>query len=260
MEPARARVASPTLEFEVGSSATTYVNQDSSPRILAIDAGTSSVKALVASRGANGWTLHAKACCEHDAPATGPAGEAEQDPESWWASLVRAVRTLSESTDLGGVAAIALSGQMQSVILVDGDGAPIRPALLYSDTRAAAEAAELESRLGLERLQAETLNWKGAASVLPKLLWLQARPGPTSTASTTTTSSSTATATATATAALTALPVAAARGGGAAGGQSPAPLGARLPLRKARRARGRTRDRRDQREYHRAAARGGPVS
>ena len=29
---------------------------------------------------------------------------------------------------------------------------------------------EIEARLGLQRLRAETLNWKGAASVLPKLL------------------------------------------------------------------------------------------
>jgi len=131
------------------------------------------VKAVVASQSAQGgWLVHAHACSAHDPPDARATGEAEQNPHSWWAALVRAVRTLSEETDLDAVEAIGLSGQMQSVILVDATGAAVRPALLYSDTRATAEAAELEARLGLQRLQAETLNWKGAASVLPKLLWL----------------------------------------------------------------------------------------
>ena len=49
----------------------------------------------------------------------------------------------------------------------------LAPALLYSDSRAAEEAAELEARFGREVLEAKALNWKGAVSVLPKLLWLQ---------------------------------------------------------------------------------------
>ena len=129
--------------------------------ILAIDAGTSSVKAVVASQpdgDGTGWVVHAHACSAHDPPDSRAAGEAEQNPHSWWLALVRAVRTLSEQTDLDAVEAIGLSGQMQSVILVDAAGAVVRPALLYSDTRATAEAAELEARLGLQRLQAETLN------------------------------------------------------------------------------------------------------
>lgn len=47
------------------------------------------------------------------------------------------------------------------------------PALLYCDSRASKEAAELEAQFGKETLHARTLNWKGAVSVLPKLLWLQ---------------------------------------------------------------------------------------
>ena len=47
------------------------------------------------------------------------------------------------------------------------------PALLYSDSRAEKEAAELEQKFGIEVLKARTLNWKGAVSILPKLLWLQ---------------------------------------------------------------------------------------
>ena len=63
---------------------------------------------------------------------------------------------------------------MQSVILIGKDGrTTLGPALLYSDSRAVAEAAELEARYGRAALEGRTLNWKGAVSVLPKLLWLQ---------------------------------------------------------------------------------------
>ena len=125
-------------------------------RILAVDAGTSSVKAVVASRAADGgWVMHAcSAISLEPPPDTGAAGETEQHPHKWWRALVRAVRALSEDTDLNAVEAFGLSGQMQSVILVDSAGGALRPALLYSDTRSTAEAAELEAKLGLDRLQA----------------------------------------------------------------------------------------------------------
>ena len=58
---------------------------------------------------------------------------------------------------------------MQSLVLLDADGTPLRPALLYSDTRATAEAAHLEATIGRERLLADATNWKGAASTLPKV-------------------------------------------------------------------------------------------
>ena len=142
--------------------------------ILSIDAGTSSVKAVLASHSAEtGWVVHAQAVASHDPPTPGASGEMEQDPASWWSSLARAVQSLSSTESLEEVEAIGMSGQMQSVILVDGAGTALRPALLYSDTRAKAEAAELEATLGAARLREETLNWKGPASVLPKLLWLQ---------------------------------------------------------------------------------------
>ena len=99
--------------------------------ILAFDAGTSSVKAVVASQSSQGgWVVHAYACSAHDPPdARGTGCEAEQNPHLWWEALVRAVHMVSEQTDLDVVEAISLSGQMQSVILVDAAGAAVRTTL-----------------------------------------------------------------------------------------------------------------------------------
>ena len=143
--------------------------------ILALDAGTSSVKALLLSPSPNGgWTLHGRAVEPISEPSSIGSGGVEQDPETWWTATIKAARScLAASGKAHEVRAIGLSGQMQSVILCSDDCVAKRAALLYSDARAADEAAQLESTIGRERLLAETANWKGAVSVLPKLLWLQ---------------------------------------------------------------------------------------
>lgn len=90
--------------------------------VIALDAGTSSVKAVLARVDARGCELLSEAVCAH-APPTGHAGVAEQDALSWWASAVSAVNSLQG--DVGCAAALSLSGQMQSVVLVDQQGMPL---------------------------------------------------------------------------------------------------------------------------------------
>ena len=142
--------------------------------LLALDAGTSAVKALLVSPVRGGWKLHARAVRPLREPDSLPGGGVEQSPEEWWQAAVHAAREVIEAVGAAAdVRTVSLSGQMQSVILCSRDAVALRPALLYSDSRASAEATHLEEQLGRERLLAETANWKGAVSVLPKLLWLQ---------------------------------------------------------------------------------------
>ena len=142
--------------------------------LLALDAGTSAVKALLVSPVRGGWKLHARAVRPLREPDSLPGGGVEQSPEEWWQAAVHAAREVIEAVGASAdVRTVSLSGQMQSVILCSRDAVALRPALLYSDSRASAEATHLEEQLGRERLLAETANWKGAVSVLPKLLWLQ---------------------------------------------------------------------------------------
>lgn len=138
--------------------------------ILALDSGTSSVKAIIMRPKGLSWSLQSETTCAHAPPRT-DSRASEQDAGTWWGAACSAIRGLG--SEIGGVEAVGLSGQMQAVVLVGRDGQPLRPALLYSDCRAISEAAELETKFGIEHLKARTHNWKGAASVLPKLLWLQ---------------------------------------------------------------------------------------
>lgn len=92
----------------------------------------------------------------------------EQDPSIWWDALADAVNAAG-SYDIG---AIAVAGQRQGLVLVDGAGAPLAPASLRGDERAAPLAAGVVKRLGAERLARATGHVPGADTPFIRLAWL----------------------------------------------------------------------------------------
>jgi xylulokinase len=79
----------------------------------------------------------------HD--VTGTDGARETDPEVWWRALGMA---LANTGRAGDVAAIAVAGQQHGLVTLDADGRPLRPAILWNDTRSEVEARELTEALG----------------------------------------------------------------------------------------------------------------
>ena len=133
---------------------------------LGIDLGTSAVKALlVDERQAVRAAAEAPLTTRHPGPLA-----SEQDPQAWWDAVCAALDTLAASHRalMSGVAAIGLAGQMHAPVLLDEADRVLRPAMLWNDGRAEAEAAEL-NRTGL----APTLGVPAMAGLTaPKLLWL----------------------------------------------------------------------------------------
>jgi xylulokinase len=76
---------------------------------------------------------------------TGAGGARETDPEAWWQALRLA---LTDSGVAGDIDAIAVAGQQHGLVTLDGRGRPLRPAILWNDTRSAAETRELTTALG----------------------------------------------------------------------------------------------------------------
>ncbi|MDN7655284.1 xylulokinase [Burkholderia multivorans] len=104
-------------------------------RLLGIDLGTGSVKLVTID--ADGVE---RAVASEPYPLSSPRpGWAEIAPETWWDALVRAAARLP-ADERAQVVAIGLSGQMHGVVLMDAAARPVRPALLWPDTRAAREA------------------------------------------------------------------------------------------------------------------------
>ena len=95
----------------------------------------------------------------------------EQDPRSWWDAFAPACRQALTAVDTRSIRGVAVAATSGTVLLMDQDGEPLTPALMYDDSRATSQAdlateagRELWKRLGYQRMQ--------PAWALPKLLWL----------------------------------------------------------------------------------------
>ena len=101
--------------------------------VVAVDLGTGGPKvAVVAASGA----IVASAF-EPVATRLLPGGGAEQDPAEWWTAVVRAARraVADSAVDPSAVAALACTAQWSGTVAVDGDGTPLRAAVIWMDSR-----------------------------------------------------------------------------------------------------------------------------
>jgi xylulokinase len=132
--------------------------------LVGLDVGTTGVKALaitsdgeVVASAEEGYAL-----------STPQPGWSEQDPADWWHASRAALSRLGVDATATG-----LSGQMHGLVCLDESGSVLRPAILWNDQRTAAECAEIEDRVGLERLVSLTGNRALTGFTAPKLLWLR---------------------------------------------------------------------------------------
>lgn len=103
--------------------------------------------------------------------AAHPAGT-EVDPAAWWDALQEAIAAAGGIDD---VEAISIGGQQHGCVVLDADGAVIRPALLWNDTRSAADAERLIRERGDDGEQwwAQTVGLVPVASfTVTKLAWI----------------------------------------------------------------------------------------
>ena len=109
--------------------------------VTGVDTSTQATKVLVVD--AEDGRVVATGRAPHQ--VTGTGGARETDPETWWRALRLA---LASTGHAGDVAAIAVAGQQHGLVALDGSGRPLRPAILWNDTRSAVEARELTDALG----------------------------------------------------------------------------------------------------------------
>ena len=133
------------------------------PLVAGVDSSTQSCKVVI--RDAETGALHRQGTARH-APGT------EVDPETWWRALLEAA---AAAGGLDDVAAVAVSGQQHGMVCLDADGAVVRDALLWNDTRSAAAARQLIEDAGPDGAAywAETTGTVPVASITAaKLKWL----------------------------------------------------------------------------------------
>lgn len=102
--------------------------------LLALDVGTQSVRALLFD--AHG-RLHHKTQIPIEPYVSPHPGWAEQDPDVYWTAVCQACQQLWQISDIppAAIAGIGLTTQRATVVNVDAQGRPLRPAIVWLDQR-----------------------------------------------------------------------------------------------------------------------------
>lgn len=97
----------------------------------------------------------------------------EQQPADWWAALDQGMARLKAEHDaaLAQVRGIGLSGQMHGAVALDGDGAVLRPAILWNDGRSGPQCAAMMA--ACPELPTITGNLAMPGFTAPKLAWMR---------------------------------------------------------------------------------------
>jgi xylulokinase len=139
---------------------------------LGMDVGTSGTRAVIVDAAGK---LIGGASSEHAPFRTPYPGWAEQDPEDWWRAAKEAIHAVLASAPEPHqpIAAIGLTGQMHGAVMLDENGAVLRPALIWCDTRTQPECDWLTEKIGYQRLIELTCNPALPNFTLTKLLWVK---------------------------------------------------------------------------------------
>ncbi|WP_282847648.1 xylulokinase [Microbacterium oxydans] len=102
-------------------------------------------------------------------------GVAEQNPDDWWNAVVAATRDLiaRTSTPTSDIVGLVVSGQMMGAVLLDAEGEPARPAIIWADTRAGAQQRELEEAIGAERAYGILGHRLNPTYSVEKIMWVR---------------------------------------------------------------------------------------
>ena len=145
------------------------------PLILAIDLGTTTCKTVVVD---SQLRLVVKDAVEY--PVNTPcAGWAEQDPQTWWATVRESLYKVTTQLKAMGrsvndIRAIGLSGQMHGLVMLDSANEPVRPAILWNDQRSAPQCAQIYQQVGgVEGLLNYTNNPMLSGYTGGKILWVR---------------------------------------------------------------------------------------
>jgi xylulokinase len=136
--------------------------------LLGIDIGTTALKAVLLDpeRG-----VVDQAGRPHTLRSPRP-GWAEMDPAEWWSATRAACRELTARTPAGEIAAICVTGMVPAMVLLDGDGAVIRPSVQQNDARSVTQVQELRAAVDLDEFFAITGGTPNQQNVAPRWRWL----------------------------------------------------------------------------------------
>ena len=132
--------------------------------VIGVDCSTTAAKAVV-------WNSAGKAVSQarstfelaHPRP-----NYAEQNPEDWWTATMAAIRRAVQTVDRERIAALCVTHQRETFACLDRAGEPLRPAMIWADTRATQEVQDY----GTPEVHRITGKPPNPTPAWYKLLWL----------------------------------------------------------------------------------------
>jgi xylulokinase len=140
--------------------------------LLGVDVGSSATKVALVDPD-EGIRAVASRATELGSPAQ---GWAEANPAQWWENLCALIPEVSAMADVRTeqIDAVAVSGMVPAVLVLDEFGQPVRAAILQNDARASVEVGALRRSLEGVDLLGMTGSPLTQQSVAPTLMWLAA--------------------------------------------------------------------------------------
>ena len=140
---------------------------------LGLDIGSSSVKGCLFDTLTK-RSLGFASSPDHEMPIDAPrAGWAEQDPNLWWEHVLRVCEQLRSlyPDSWKEVQAIGIAYQMHGLVALDENGIPVRPAIIWCDSRAVSMGKQAIQHFGKEKLLSTLSNTPGNFT-LSKMAWM----------------------------------------------------------------------------------------
>lgn len=142
--------------------------------LLGYDIGSSSVKASLVDAQSGKCVASAFYPKSEAAIIAVKPGWAEQEPASWWENLKLATADIMASSAVcpKDIKAIGISYQMHGLVCVDKDKNPLRPSIIWCDSRAVPYGQKAFDALGHEQCLSHLLNSPGNFTA-SKLAWVK---------------------------------------------------------------------------------------
>jgi xylulokinase len=103
------------------------------------------------------------------------SNQVEQDPEDWWNSFCKATRDIINKSNVkpNNIIALSISGQMMSVVPVDGSGMLLRKAMIWADSRSFSQVDLVKSLIKKEDIYRITGSRISPNHQGPKIAWIK---------------------------------------------------------------------------------------
>ncbi|MHC5061043.1 MAG: xylulokinase [Planctomycetota bacterium] len=147
--------------------------------LLGYDIGTSSIKATLMEAETQEVVASATAPSKEMEIIANQPGWAEQHPQTWWLNLKAATAEILATgrIDLGDIEAIGITYQMHGLVTVGKNLEPLRPAIIWCDSRAVQIGDKAAEQIGREKCLERLLNYPGNFTAT-KLKWvMENEPG-----------------------------------------------------------------------------------